>query len=105
MSKTQVLAIAEDPEIIRRLSKALDLGDCDLLVAMTGARGVQSAIAEQPDLIIVDTHLSGDAGALALSFLKRSFRTSHIPVVALEGHERELSFLERRISSASPAQL
>ena len=91
MQKTQVLAIADDPEIVRKLSKTLDLEGCELKVKMTGPQGIQSAIADQPDLIIVDTHLPRETGILALGFLKRSFRTRHIPVVALEGSKRDLS--------------
>jgi two-component system cell cycle response regulator DivK len=51
--------------------------------ARTGEEGVQVALEEAPDLILMDLRLPGMDGYAALQRLRADPRTAHIPTVAL----------------------
>lgn len=55
----------------------------ELLTANSGEQGLELAHSQQPDLIILDIHLSGMDGYEVLARLKTTAETSSIPVVAL----------------------
>jgi CheY-like chemotaxis protein len=55
----------------------------ELLVARNGEEGIEIAIKEMPDLILMDINLPGINGDEAMSILKSDPNTKHIPVVAL----------------------
>ncbi len=54
--------------------------------AADGADALQQAIANPPDIILMDLSLPGMDGWEATRRLKADQRTRHIPVVALTGH-------------------
>ena len=89
MTGRRVLVITEEQEVAERASTTLRHAGYSVSWVRTPAKGVQRAISEQPDVIVVDLRLRRDAGHLALGFLRRSFRTSHIPVVVLGSLEHE----------------
>jgi CheY-like chemotaxis protein len=51
--------------------------------ARTGEEGVRLALAEAPDLILMDLRLPGMDGYAALRRLRADPRTAHVPTVAL----------------------
>jgi two-component system cell cycle response regulator DivK len=53
------------------------------LEAATGADAVASALANQPDVILMDIRLPDMDGTEAARLLKEEPRTTHIPIVAL----------------------
>jgi two-component system, cell cycle response regulator DivK len=54
--------------------------------AADGAEALQQALANRPDIILMDLSLPGMDGWEATRRLKADRRTRHIPVVALTGH-------------------
>ena len=57
--------------------------------AETGATGLERAVTEIPDLIIMDLALPGVSGAQARRWLKEDPRTKHIPIVACTAWQEE----------------
>jgi CheY-like chemotaxis protein len=59
--------------------------DCAYVVtsACDGAEGVEKAIAEQPDLILMDIEMPRINGLEACKLLKQNEATRHIPVILL----------------------
>jgi CheY-like chemotaxis protein len=51
--------------------------------ARTGEEGVRQALAQVPDLILMDLRLPGMDGFTALQRLREDPRTAHVPTVAL----------------------
>jgi CheY-like chemotaxis protein len=58
-----------------------------MIVAEDGAKGIDAAIHEKPDLILMD--LSLPSGWEAAQQLKQSPQTSGIPIIALSAHALE----------------
>lgn len=95
MTTTRRILIADDAEVFRRLEEGLlKAHGYSFLHAKDGAEAVKLAIAEQPDLILLDVQMPVMDGVQALQVLKKDARTQHIPVVVVttigRAHDEEL---------------
>ncbi len=89
--------IVEDNKMIQEILKErLLLRDYSVYVADNGEDGLQMALQEAPDVIIMDMSLPVIDGWEATRRLKTTPETKHIPVIALTAHalveDREKSF-------------
>lgn len=55
-------------------------------VAFNGMQGYQLALAQQPDLILLDVHMPGMDGYAACRLLKANAATQDIPIIFLSGN-------------------
>jgi signal transduction histidine kinase/AmiR/NasT family two-component response regulator len=60
--------------------------DIRLLSASDGSRGIETARAALPDVILMDINLPGISGIKAMRILAEDPKTAHIPVVALSAN-------------------
>jgi PAS domain S-box-containing protein len=60
--------------------------DIRLLSAIDGSRGIELALANQPEVILMDINLPGISGIEALKMLREDPATAHIPVIALSAN-------------------
>jgi PAS domain S-box-containing protein len=60
--------------------------DIRLLSASDGSRGIETARASLPDVILMDINLPGISGIKAMRILAEDPKTAHIPVVALSAN-------------------
>jgi two-component system, cell cycle response regulator DivK len=58
----------------------------EMIVAEDGAKGVEAARREQPDLILMDLGLPVLSGWEAAQQLKQAAQTRAIPIIALSAH-------------------
>ncbi|BCH22523.1 response regulator [Mesorhizobium sp. L-8-10] len=83
---TKILLV-EDNEMNRdMLSRRLSRRGFEVLIADNGKAGVELAISEKPDLILMDMSLPVMDGWEATRRIKTDPATSAIPVVALTAH-------------------
>jgi two-component system, cell cycle response regulator DivK len=83
---TRIL-IVEDNEMNRdMLSRRLERKGYSIAMAVDGGAGVEKAIAEKPDLILMDMSLPVIDGWEATRRVKANPETKHIPVIALTAH-------------------
>ena len=83
---TRIL-IVEDNEMNRdMLSRRLERKGYSISMAIDGSAGVDKAIAEKPDLILMDMSLPVLDGWEATRRVKAHPDTLHIPVIALTAH-------------------
>jgi len=83
---TRIL-IVEDNEMNRdMLSRRLERKGYSITMAVDGGAGVETAIAEIPDLILMDMSLPVLDGWEATRRVKANPQTKHIPVIALTAH-------------------
>lgn len=81
------ILLVEDNEMNRdMLSRRLSRKGHDILIAIDGEQGVQMALTEQPDLILMDMNLPILDGWAATRHLKALPETRTIPVIALTAH-------------------
>jgi CheY-like chemotaxis protein len=81
------ILLVEDNEMNRdMLSRRLVRKGYEVILAEDGAKGIEAAQAQLPDLILMDMSLPVMNGWDATRHLKASQLTSKIPVVALTAH-------------------
>jgi CheY-like chemotaxis protein len=82
----KILYVEDNEENVYMLRRRLEKRGYDLVVAEDGAKGVEAAQREQPDLILMDLSLPVLSGWDAARQLKSAAETSRIPIIALSAH-------------------
>jgi len=79
----ELILIVEDNEQNQKLARdVLQFRGYRVLVAPTAEAGIPVAVAEKPDLVLMDIHLPGMNGIEALARLRGDEGTKAIPVFA-----------------------
>jgi CheY-like chemotaxis protein len=83
----KILYIEDNDDNLYMLTLRFEtVGDYEVISATDGAAGVSKAIAERPDLVLMDLNLPVMDGWEATRRLKADPATRHIPVIALTAH-------------------
>jgi two-component system, cell cycle response regulator DivK len=81
------ILLVEDNEMNRdMLSRRLTRNGFEVVIAVDGAKGVEMATSEKPDLILMDMSLPVMDGWDATRHVKADPITKSIPVIALTAH-------------------
>ena len=80
------ILIVEDVELNIDLLAQLLEEDYELVVATTGAQGVEMAGQHRPDLILMDMSLPLLDGWEATRLIKANHALKHIPIIGLSAH-------------------
>lgn len=81
------ILLVEDNEMNRdMLVRRLKRKGYEVVTAIDGEEGVNMALAEMPDLILMDMNLPIMDGWEATRNLKAEVKTHHIPIIALTAH-------------------
>jgi two-component system, cell cycle response regulator DivK len=81
--KSNILCIEDNTQNMRLISKFLKSFGYDMMGELDAQSGIETAIKDQPDLILMDINLPGMDGLEATRILQNDPRTAHIPIVAL----------------------
>ena len=79
----KILYVEDNDDNIYMLERRLKRAGFDVVIARDGAQGVAMALAEQPELILMDMGLPVLDGSEATRQIKAAPETKHIPVIAL----------------------
>ncbi|MBN2797094.1 MAG: response regulator transcription factor [Clostridia bacterium] len=87
----KILIIEDDDHIVELLKFNVENNGYEVSVAMDGHDGLNKAINELPDLILLDLMLPGIDGIDICNKLKNKDRTKDIPIIMLtaKGHETD----------------
>lgn len=81
------ILLVEDNEMNRdMLMRRLERRGFEVVYAVDGAAGVDMAVSQQPDVILMDINLPIFDGWEATRRIKLNDATRHIPVIALTAH-------------------
>jgi len=84
---SKVILVIEDQEDNRRILRdLLNSVDYEVIEAITGEDGVRSAIANQPDLILMDIQLPDFDGYEATRRIKANPALSPVPIIAVTSY-------------------
>jgi two-component system cell cycle response regulator DivK len=84
---TKVLYVEDNDDNVYMLKMRLELLDgFEVVVAEDGEKGCAAALAERPDIILMDLELPGMDGWEAARRLKSHPDTRSIPIIALSAH-------------------
>lgn len=95
-ARQKILVIDDDSNIRFIVRFKLESDGYQVILANDGKEGVDAALEQQPDLIIVDIQMPVMDGFTALQALKAEPRTAHIPVVMLTARGQRLDELRGR---------
>ncbi len=97
--KYKLLYVEDNPVNLSLIEQLiLPRGDIELHSAVTGAQGIQMALTELPDAILLDINLPDMNGFDLIRSLKQYPSTMHIPVIALSANAMR-SDIERGLQS------
>ena len=84
---TKVLYVEDNDDNVYMLKMRLELlDDFEVMTAEDGEKGCAMALAEQPDIILMDLEMPGVDGWEATRRLKADPQTRDIPIIALSAH-------------------
>ena len=99
-SKGRILVVDDEATILELVRAALEAGHYEVSVAGNGQEGLNSAIGQQPDLILLDVTMPIMDGFQLLAKLKNDERTKKIPVVMLTARdEAESVYLSQQLKA------
>jgi CheY-like chemotaxis protein len=82
----KILLVEDNEDNRDMLSRRLLRRGFDVAIAIDGQQGVDMAISETPDIILMDMSLPILTGSEATQKIKADERTQSIPVIALTAH-------------------
>ena len=82
----KILYVEDNEDNVYMLRRRLAKHGYEMIVAVDGAKGVEAALREKPDLILMDLGLPVLSGWEAAQQLKGSTETKPIPIIALSAH-------------------
>lgn len=82
-NQARVLYIEDNPLNMRLVRKSIKHMGYDVLEAEDAEKGIEVALKEKPDAILLDMHLPGMSGLEAMKIIKENPEINKIPVIAL----------------------
>jgi DNA-binding response OmpR family regulator len=85
---TKKILVVDDTELIRMIYRdRLRQEGYEVVLASDGIEGLQTAVSEQPDLVLLDLVMPRQNGLDTLRQLKEDPRTQNIPVIILSNRD------------------
>ena len=83
---TKILYVEDNPDNVYMLTRRLKKKGFELIIAVDGQEGIDKAIEENPDLILMDLSLPTMDGWTATAKIKEIEQVKDIPIIALSAH-------------------
>ena len=83
---TKILYVEDNPDNVYMLTRRLKKKGFELIIAGDGQEGIDKAVEETPDLILMDLSLPTMDGWTATAKIKEMERLKDIPIIALSAH-------------------
>ena len=82
----KILVVEDNPSNRYLITYILEKNDFEVIVAETGEEGVEKAITEHPDLVLMDIQLPGIDGFEATQQIRASGMNGTLPIIALTSY-------------------
>ena len=83
---TKILYVEDNPDNVYMLTRRLKKKGFELIIAGDGQEGIDKAVDEKPDLILMDLSLPTMDGWTATTKIKEIEEVKDIPIIALSAH-------------------
>ena len=83
---TKIVYVEDNPDNVYMLTRRLKKKGFELIIAGDGQEGIDKAIEESPDLILMDLSLPTMDGWTATAEIKKIDKVKDIPIIALSAH-------------------
>lgn len=88
--QTKILIVDDDPSTLALEERILQREGYQVLIAFNGLQALREAMAEEPNLIILDIMLPGMDGFEICECLRNRQETSNVPVLVLSAKGSEV---------------
>jgi len=92
MTEARILVVEDEPKLVRLVREVLTATGYEVLTTSSGAKAIELAALEQPDLILLDLVLTDNVDGFEVARRVREF--SDIPIVMLTARSRESDVLQ-----------
>ena len=89
MRKKRILLIEDEVDLAELTAMRLQREQYEVEVARDGPEGLDKALAQAPDLVLLDIMLPGVSGMDVLAELKKNSLTAYVPVIMLTARTEE----------------
>jgi len=86
MAKKRVLIVEDNMDTFELVHFVLEKNNYETLLAVNGRDGVNAAIKQKPDLIIMDLSMPEMDGWTATNLIKKNSELKSIPLIVLTAH-------------------
>ena len=86
--RAKILLIDDDPDFVEATRKVLESRDYQVAVAYSGAEGLQKAMEDKPDVILLDIIMPAKDGFNVCEEFKESDELGDIPVLMLTSYSQ-----------------
>ncbi len=100
----KILCIDDDPVVTKSIAMRLKPYGIDVAVSHNGTQGYVHAIAERPDVILLDMYMPNGDGTYVIGKLKDHPITKNIPIVVVS-HEKHVGVRREMLSLGASAYL
>jgi len=90
MAKGKILVVDDEIYIVHILDFSLGMEGYEVITALDGEQAVERAVAEKPDLIVLDIMMPKLDGYETCRILKKEATTRDIPVILLSAKGRNI---------------
>ena len=97
----RILCVDDNDNNLHLLRTILSKAGYEVLVARTGEDGVALAVAEMPDIVLMDLTLTGIDGCEATRQIREKPGMGDLPIIALSAHAEEVKGAEAREAGCS----
>jgi two-component system cell cycle response regulator DivK len=86
MNKKRILVVEDNMDTYELVRFILEKNGYETFLAVNGRDGVNAALKQNPDLIIMDLSMPEMDGWTATGLIKQNTRTSKIPLIVVTAH-------------------
>ncbi len=97
----KILIIDDEPHILLLVGSRLEANGYEPITALSGAKGLERAAAEKPDLILLDYVMAEMDGEEVLRRLKAAAATRTIPVIMLTADVKNVETRDYKLRGAA----
>ncbi|MBW8036522.1 MAG: response regulator [Planctomycetes bacterium] len=97
-NKTKILIVDDEPNIVQTLKDRLEANDYEVLTASNGSEGLQMALDERPDVVLLDIIMPVMDGHEMLEALRKDSGGQYISVIMLTA-KNQIEDVERANAS------
>lgn len=83
----RILAVDDHEEAVRPLAKFLEAEDFDVCLAFDGASAIRTALAFQPQVVLLDIRMPAVSGIDIAKLLRQLPRFDSVALIAITGHD------------------
>lgn len=89
--KTKILVVDDEPKLVRLIQEVLTATDFEVVTTGSGEKAIEMVALEQPELVLLDIVLTGDADGFEVARRVREF--SNVPIIMLTAKAKESDLL------------